>query len=66
MYHLLTGTHPQSQPQGVGLPLPSRLAPGVPEAMDKLLLRGLHPRPELRPASAEDLLRELREMVKIG
>jgi serine/threonine protein kinase len=66
MYHLLTGTHPQLQPQGVGLPLPSRLAPGVPEAMDKLLLRGLHPRPELRPASAEDLLRELREMVKIG
>ena len=34
--------------------------------MDKLLLRGLHPRPELRPASAEDLLREMREMVKIG
>jgi tetratricopeptide (TPR) repeat protein len=66
MYHLLTGTHPQSQPQGVGLPLPSRLAPGVPEAMDKLLLRGLHPRPELRPASAEDLLRELRDMVRIG
>ena len=66
MYHLLTGTHPQSQAQGVGLPLPSRLAPGVPEAMDKLLLRGLHPRPELRLASAEDLFRELREMVKIG
>jgi tetratricopeptide (TPR) repeat protein len=66
MYHLLTGTHPLSQPQGVGLPLPSQLAPGVPEAMDKLLVRGLHPRPELRLASAEDLLRELREMVKIG
>ncbi len=66
IYHLLTGTHPLSQAQGVGLPLPSQLAPGVPEAMDKLLLRGLHPRPELRPAGAEDLLRELREMVKIG
>jgi serine/threonine-protein kinase len=66
MYHLLTGTHPLSQPQGVGLPLPSQLAPGVPEAMDKLLLRGLHPRPELRLASATDLLAELREMVKIG
>jgi serine/threonine-protein kinase len=66
MYHLLTGTHPSSQPQGVGLPLPSQLAPGVPEAMDKLLVRGLHPRPELRLAGAEDLLRELREMVKIG
>jgi serine/threonine-protein kinase len=66
MYHLLTGTHPHSQPQGVGLPLPSKLAPGVPESMDKLLLRCLHPRKELRPTEAEWLLRELREMVKIG
>jgi serine/threonine-protein kinase len=66
MYHLLTGTHPLSQPQGVGLPLPSQLAPGVPEAMDKMLLRGLHPRPELRLASADDLVRDLREMVKFG
>jgi len=66
MYHLLTGTHPRTQPQGVGLPLPSRLAPGVPESMDKLLVRGLHPRPELRPPSAEEVLRDLRGMVKIG
>jgi len=66
MYHLLTGAHPRSQAQGVGLPLPSQLAPGVPEAMDKLLLRGLHPRPELRLSGADDLLRELREMVRIG
>ena len=66
LYHLLTGTHPRSQRQGVGLPLPSQLAPGVPEAMDKLLLRGLHPRAELRLGSAEDLLRELRDMVRIG
>ncbi|MGE5126063.1 MAG: protein kinase domain-containing protein [Betaproteobacteria bacterium] len=66
MYHLLTGAHPSSHPQGVGLPLPSQLAPGVPEAMDKLLVRGLHPRPELRLASAVDLLRDLRDMVKIG
>jgi tetratricopeptide (TPR) repeat protein len=66
MYHLLTGTHPRTQPQGVGLPLPSRLAPGVPESMDKLLIRGLHPRPELRPASAEEVVSELRGMVKIG
>ena len=66
MYHLLTGTHPLSQPQGVGLPLPSQQAPGVPEAMDRLLLRGLHPRPELRLESADDLVRELREMVKFG
>ena len=43
LYHLLTGVHPKSQAQGAALPLPSRLAPGVPEAFDKLLLRGLHP-----------------------
>lgn len=66
IYHLLTGVHPLSQAQGVGLPLPSQLAPGVPEAMDKLLLRTLHPRPELRPSSAETFLGELREMVRIG
>jgi serine/threonine-protein kinase len=66
MYHLLTGTHPLTQPQGAGLPLPSKLTPGVPEAMDKLLLRGLHPRPELRLGTAADVLRELRDMVKIG
>jgi tetratricopeptide (TPR) repeat protein len=66
MYHLLTGKHPSSQPQGVGLPLPSQLAPGVPEAMDRMLLRALHPRPELRLQSAEDLVAELRNMVKIG
>ncbi len=66
LYHLLTGVHPGTQPQGAAMPLPSQLAAGVPEAMDKLLLRGLHPRPELRPESADALLRELREMVKIG
>jgi len=30
LYHLLTGTHPKSHPQGVGLPLPGQLAAGVP------------------------------------
>jgi serine/threonine-protein kinase len=66
LYHLLTGSHPKQQPQGVGLPLPSKLAPGVPEAMDKLLLRCLHPRPDVRFASAEEVADELRNMVKIG
>jgi serine/threonine-protein kinase len=66
IYHLLTGAHPRSQPQGVGLPLPSQLAPGVPEAMDKLLLKTLHPRPELRSQSAAAFLDELRRMVRIG
>src|SRR5262249_20538098 len=58
LYHLLTGTHPKSQPQGVGLPLPSKLTAGVPETFDKLLLRCLHPRPELRFATAEEILGE--------
>jgi serine/threonine-protein kinase len=66
LYHLLTGVHPKQQPQGVGLPLPSKLAPGVPEAMDKLLLRCLHPRPEVRFTTAEEVAAELRNMVKIG
>jgi serine/threonine-protein kinase len=66
MYHLLTGVHPRSQAQGAGLPLPSTLATGVPEAFDKLLLRSLHPRRELRLASADAMLDELKQMVKIG
>jgi serine/threonine protein kinase len=66
LYHLLTGTHPRSLPQGTGLPLPSSLATGVPEAFDKLLVRCLHPRVELRYASADDVLRELKDMVRIG
>jgi tetratricopeptide (TPR) repeat protein len=66
LYHLLTGAHPRGQAQGVGLPLPSTLAPGVPESLDKLLLRCLHPRPELRFATADEILAELKEMVRIG
>jgi tetratricopeptide (TPR) repeat protein len=66
LYHLLTGSHPKQQAQGVGLPLPSKLAPGVPEAMDKLLLRCLHPRREVRFGSAEEVMGELKNMVKIG
>jgi len=66
LYHLLTGTHPKSHPQGVGLPLPSTLAAGVPESLDKLLLRSLHPREDLRFPSADDLLAGLRDMVKLG
>ena len=65
LYHLLTGVHPRTQPQGVGLPLPGTLAAGVPEALDKLLVRGLHPRRELRPTSAEEVLAELKDMMRI-
>jgi hypothetical protein len=38
----------------------------VPEAIDKLLLRCLHPREELRFATAEEILAELKDMVKLG
>jgi tetratricopeptide (TPR) repeat protein len=65
-YHFLTGVNPKQQPQGTGLPLPSRLAPGVPEAFDKLLIRCLHPRPELRFGTADEVLQELKGMVHIG
>jgi tetratricopeptide (TPR) repeat protein len=65
LYHLLTGVHPRTQPQGVGLPLPGTFSPGVPEAFDKLLVRSLHPRRELRPATAEMVLEELKDMVRI-
>jgi len=66
MYHLLTGVHPKSQAQGAAQPLPSTLATGVPEAFDKLLIRCLHPRRDLRFTSADDILAELKQMVKIG
>jgi len=66
LYHLLTGVNPRTQAQGPALPLPSKLAPGVPEAFDKLLLRCLHPREELRFASAAEVLAELKTMVRIG
>ncbi|MET0554388.1 MAG: protein kinase [Vicinamibacteria bacterium] len=66
LYHLLTGVHPRSQAQGAALPLPSTLATGVPEALDKLLLRCLHPRPELRYATADEVLGELKDMVKLA
>jgi eukaryotic-like serine/threonine-protein kinase len=65
LYHLLTGTHPKSQPQGAALPLPSRLAPGVSEAFDKLLLRCLHPKAALRFGSAQEVLAELNDMVRL-
>jgi serine/threonine protein kinase len=64
LYHLMTGVHPKSQSQGVALPLPSSLAAGIPEAFDKLLLRGLHPRPEMRLVSADAMLAELTHMVR--
>src|SRR5262249_27716904 len=37
LYHLLTGTHPKSQPQGVGLPLPTNPTAAAPATFATLL-----------------------------
>jgi tetratricopeptide (TPR) repeat protein len=66
LYHLLTGIHPRKQSQGAAMPLPSTYSQGVPEAMDKLLVRALHPRVELRLASADEVLAELKNMVRLA
>jgi tetratricopeptide (TPR) repeat protein len=66
LYHLLTGIHPKKQSQGAAMPLPSTYSQGVPEALDKLLVRALHPRVELRLASADEVLAELKNMVRLA
>ena len=66
LYHLITGTHPRTLPQGAAMPLPSSFARGLPEAMDRLLLRALHPRPALRLESADAFLAELKGMVRLA
>jgi serine/threonine protein kinase len=60
LYHLLTGTHPKSQPQFVAA---SKLVPGVPAAFDQLLFQNLQPTPQVRCASAEQFLQMLSRMV---
>jgi serine/threonine-protein kinase len=66
LYHLITGVHPRTLPQGAALPLPSSFAPGLPETMDRLLLRALHPRVDLRLPSAEAFLADLKAMVRLA
>jgi tetratricopeptide (TPR) repeat protein len=66
LYHVLTGIHPKKQAQGAAMPLPSTYSQGVPEALDKLLVRALHPRVELRLASADEVLGELKNMVRLA
>ena len=66
LYHVLTGIHPKKQSQGAAMPLPSTYSQGVPEALDKLLVRALHPRIELRLASADEVLAELKNMVRLA
>jgi tetratricopeptide (TPR) repeat protein len=66
LYHVLTGIHPKKQAQGAAMPLPSTYSQGVPEALDKLLVRALHPRTELRLASADEVLAELKNMVRLA
>jgi tetratricopeptide (TPR) repeat protein len=65
LYHLITGTHPRTLPQGAALPLPSSFAPGLTEAMDRLLVRALHPKVPLRLESADAFLAELKNMVRL-
>jgi len=65
LYHLITGTHPRTLPQGAALPLPSSFAPGMTEAMDRLLVRALHPKVALRLESADAFLAELKNMVRL-
>jgi hypothetical protein len=62
----LTGVHPKKQAQGAAMPLPSTYSNAVPEALDKLLIRALHPRVELRFASADEVLAELKQMVRLA
>ena len=62
----ITGVHPRTLAQGPGLPLPSSFVQGVPESMDRLLARALSPRPEQRLPTADQLLVELRDMVKLS
>lgn len=66
LYHVLTGVHPKKQAQGAAMPLPSTYSQGVPEALDKLLVRALHPRVELRLVSADEVLGELKNMVRLA
>jgi serine/threonine-protein kinase len=66
LFHLITGKHPRTLPQGAAMPLPSSFAPGLPEAMDRLLVRALHPKPALRLESADAFLSELKGMVRLA
>ena len=66
LYHLISGVHPRTLPQGAALPLPSSFAPGLPETMDRLLLRALHPKVALRLESASAFLAELKGMVRLA
>lgn len=66
LFHLITGVHPRTLAQGAAMPLPSRFAPGLPETMDRLLVRALHPRRGLRFPTADALLTDLKAMVRLA
>jgi len=66
LYHLLTAVHPRTLPQGPAMPLASSFAPGLPETMDRLLVRALHPRLDLRLVSADVFLGELKAMMRLA
>ena len=71
LYEALTGVSPFAAADARGVlariladepPPPSEVRPGVPRALDALVLRTLAKEPEARHASAGELLRALREL----
>lgn len=66
-YFLLTGTRPISldaRLAGNRLTPPSHLAPGIPAALDKALLRALDLNPERRPQSVKELTQVFEELAQ--
>ncbi|HVY60326.1 MAG TPA: bifunctional serine/threonine-protein kinase/formylglycine-generating enzyme family protein [Planctomycetota bacterium] len=60
LYEMLTGTLPEGAFQ-----TPSSKMRRLPAAVDDVVLRGLSPRPEARPASADRLLEEIGALRKL-
>lgn len=67
LYHLLTGCEPpRSGALPAPLPRPSDLVAGVPQSVERLLLRALDPQPAARFVSAKEIVQALDAMVTIG
>lgn len=71
LYEMLTGQPPYTGDTAISVayrhvnddvPAPSTLTPGLPPALDELVLRATRRDPEARPATAREFLRQLREV----
>lgn len=71
LYEMLTGAVPYDGDTALSVayrhvndevPAPSSASPGLPPALDELVLRATHRDPEQRPADAAQLLREIRQL----